>query len=74
MVEAGETNPDMVALTGDIIHFPSQACLDHATASVNLLDMPVLYTSGDHDWHFPGGEGRAALKDTCRPLLKPLHN
>ena len=71
--EARDLNPDILVLTGDIIHFPSQACLDHVLRSIDGLDIPVLYTAGNHDWHFPGVEGREELREGCRPLLEPLH-
>ncbi len=74
IAEVQSLNPDLLALTGDIIHFPSQANLDHVTEALIGLNTPILYTAGNHDWHFPGVEGRAALREASWPLLLPLHH
>ena len=64
---------DLVALTGDIIHFPSQASIDHVVASMEEAGTKTVYTAGNHDWHFPGLEGRDDLRQEWWPALEPLH-
>ncbi|MGY8825379.1 MAG: metallophosphoesterase family protein [Candidatus Latescibacterota bacterium] len=44
---------DAAALTGDIIHFPAHAAIEHIEHGVETLGVPTLYTLGNHDWHFP---------------------
>jgi 3',5'-cyclic AMP phosphodiesterase CpdA len=43
--------PDALALTGDILHFPSVAGLELLDRS--LGGQEYLYTLGNHDWNFP---------------------
>ena len=38
------------------------------------IDVPALYTAGNHDWHFPGVDGRDELRDAWWPALEPLHH
>ncbi|HET7559795.1 MAG TPA: metallophosphoesterase [Limnochordia bacterium] len=64
---------EFLALTGDIIHFPAQASLEFAAAEVARAGVPALYTSGNHDWHFPGLAGRAELRRAWWPAMAPLH-
>ena len=71
--ELRRLGPDFLAFTGDIVHFPSQACLDHVTSALDSLDIPIIYTAGNHDWRFPGVEGRAELREAGWPLLERLH-
>lgn len=73
MTQAGELDLDLIALTGDIIDFPAQASIENAAASIAKARTPTLYTSGNHDWHFPSLEGREPLRETWWPTLEPLH-
>jgi len=73
MAVAAEKQVDLVALTGDIIHFPSQANVEHVANSVEMSGRPALYTAGNHDWHFPGLTGREGLRQEWLPVLEPLH-
>ena len=50
---AASRGADAVALTGDIIHFPSHAALEIVQSGVDDLGVPTVYTLGNHDWHFP---------------------
>ena len=43
--------PQALALTGDILHFPSVAGLELLAGS--LKGQEYLYTLGNHDWYFP---------------------
>ena len=74
MEEAKESSLDLVALTGDMVHFPSQAGVETLAKSIDKVDVPVLYTSGNHDWHYPGVEGRGELREAWWGALEPLHH
>ena len=74
MEEAKESSLDLVALTGDIVHFPSQAGVESVVKSIDKAGVPVLYTSGNHDWHYPGVEGRGELREAWWGALAPLHH
>ena len=74
MEEAKESSLDLVALTGDMVHFPSQAGVETLAKSIDKVDVPVLYTSGNHDWHYPGVEGRGELREEWWGALAPLHH
>lgn len=45
--------PDLVALTGDVIDFPSQASVELMRQATEAVDAPILYVPGNHDWAFP---------------------
>ena len=74
MEEAEESSLDLVALTGDIVHFPSQAGVESVVKSIDKVGVPALYTSGNHDWHYPGVEGRGELREAWWGALAPLHH
>ncbi|MCC7261563.1 MAG: metallophosphoesterase [Candidatus Latescibacteria bacterium] len=48
---ARQAHPDLLALTGDILHFPSVAGLEWLRH--RLAGTDYLYTLGNHDWFFP---------------------
>ncbi|MDA0747646.1 MAG: metallophosphoesterase [bacterium] len=73
MQEARTLGVDLVALTGDIIHFPARASVEYVADAIAQIDAPVLFTCGNHDWHFPGLQGREELRETWWPVLDPLH-
>ncbi|HTL53918.1 MAG TPA: metallophosphoesterase [Planctomycetota bacterium] len=64
---------DLLALTGDIVHFPSQANVHWIQSALSTAQVTSLYTSGNHDWHFPGEVGRDELRDKFWPALQPLY-
>jgi predicted MPP superfamily phosphohydrolase len=72
MAEASGLSLDLVALTGDIIHYPSQAAVESASQAISQVDVPVLYTSGNHDWWYPHIQGREELRSVWWPALDPL--
>ena len=72
MEQARTMGVDAVALTGDIVHFPSQANIEVVAAAMEKTGLPVLFTAGNHDWHFPSLEGRAELRQAWWPVLSPL--
>jgi len=53
MIAARSQEVDLIGLTGDIVHFPSQANVDVVLAGVEASGVPTLYTAGNHDWLFP---------------------
>lgn len=69
---AAELNPDLIAWTGDIISFPSQANLDCAVGARRSLSSPVLFTCGNHDWLFPGDPKTDETRRAFWPALQGL--
>ena len=70
--DAREQGIDAAVLTGDIIHFPAWAgieCLEHG---IKDLGVPALFTSGNHDWHFPYLEWSDAVRQSHYPRLQGL--
>ena len=65
---------DFTALTGDIIHFPSQAALDVVDHSAQSLGTPFLYTMGNHDWHFPHLDWNDETRQAHYPRFHTLTN
>jgi len=53
-------NADLVALTGDIISFPTLANVEFAASALENCGVDWIYTAGNHDWHFEGDEGSDA--------------
>ena len=56
---------DALALTGDIVSFPSAAGVDYVKKTLSDVDAPFYYVCGNHDWHFEGMEG---TERELRPL------
>jgi predicted phosphodiesterase len=50
---------DFIALTGDIVSFPSLAGVDWLCQNLAATGIPYAYVAGNHDWHFEGMEGSA---------------
>lgn len=69
---ANERKVDGVLLGGDIIDSPSEANIAWLAEQFEHLQMPYLYTPGNHDWTYPWeymtDEGRQHLL----PLLEPF--
>jgi len=42
---------DVVAIGGDLVNFPSQSSVDDLYKELNKLQVPFVYTAGNHDWH-----------------------
>jgi predicted MPP superfamily phosphohydrolase len=66
------TGIDLLAHTGDLIHFPSQANIERASAGLTGTGLEFMYTSGNHDWLFSGVENVAGLREQNWPLLDTL--
>jgi len=63
---------DFAALTGDIIHFPSHKGVDIIREGMADLDVPYLYTPGNHDWHFPHLEWSNDTRAAHYPRFQPI--
>eukprot|EP00913_Durusdinium_trenchii_P002744 g2538.t1 len=42
---------DLVTLGGDLVNFPSLQSVEKMLTELTRLQVPFLYTSGNHDWH-----------------------
>ena len=63
---------DLLVHTGDFIHFPSQANVERASASLVSSGLEFIYTSGNHDWLFAGVEQVAGRREANWSLLDSL--
>jgi predicted MPP superfamily phosphohydrolase len=72
---AVEQQSSLLALVGDIFSFPSEAAIDWVVEKLNKINIPFVYTAGNHDWHYEGMEGTSAyLRDTwINKRLAPLY-
>lgn len=65
---------DMMLFGGDIIDFPSDANLNLLKENISNLNMPYIYTLGNHDWTYPWDymtpEGRAAYRPLFHAFTK----
>ncbi|MDE7270088.1 MAG: metallophosphoesterase [Acetatifactor sp.] len=68
---ANEQGMDTVLLGGDIIDYPSAGNLDFLEEQLGRLDMPYLYTPGNHDWTYPWEYMTEFGKENYLPLLEP---
>jgi len=73
---ARESNTDFIALTGDIINYPSATAVHAVQQLVDSTGIPYVYTAGNHDWHYEGMKGSAEeLHATwSEKRLKPLYH
>ena len=72
--KSGKIGAACTALTGDIIHFPSQAGLDAIDRGVQSLGTPYLYTLGNHDWFYPHLEWNEETRQAYYPRFHSLTN
>ena len=56
MGRAREVGAEFLALTGDQVNFPAYAALEHLEREIRSLDLPYIYTLGNHDWVYPSRE------------------
>jgi predicted MPP superfamily phosphohydrolase len=67
---------DLIALTGDIINYPSKTAVDVILAKMNEVKIPYIFTAGNHDWHYEGTEGPIDelreywIENRLKPLYK----
>ncbi len=63
---------DLLAHTGDLIHFPSQANLEGAAEGLASSGTEFMFTAGNHDWHFSDMPKGTAARDKAWPSLDRL--
>ena len=74
MAQAATEELHLVALTGDIIHFPSPASVDFVLEQVATLGLPAIYTCGNHDVHYTDEPVNEEVRLTRLPALQRLHD
>ncbi len=72
MEYANEREVDAVLFGGDIIDYPSQANISFLNENIGTLEMPYLYTLGNHDWTYPWEYMTEKAKTEYIPLLEPM--
>ncbi|PCJ57963.1 MAG: hypothetical protein COA79_14415 [Planctomycetota bacterium] len=72
--ETRQLEIDVLILTGDIIHFPSQASIEFVANRIAELDIPTLYVTGNHDWLFIGSSIVDGFQEKWMKTLLPLHH
>lgn len=69
IVYANDEKLDGVILGGDIIDYPSEANVRYLKNQLDALEMPYIYTLGNHDWTYPWDYMTQTGKDTYLPML-----
>ena len=59
--EAKKAGCELVNLGGDIINFPSLASVELLEQIMKESGLKWIYTAGNHDWHYEGEQGDAAV-------------
>ena len=54
---AKKEEADLIALVGDIFSFPSELAIEWVISKLKEIDIPYVYVSGNHDWHYEGMKG-----------------
>ncbi|CAJ1348182.1 unnamed protein product [Effrenium voratum] len=57
---------DLLVLGGDLVNFPSQDSVDDLYPELARLQVPFVYTAGNHDWHLERLEEWEAAFDSQR--------
>ena len=75
LAKARENHTDLVALTGDIVSFPTLANVEFVAGELEKCGLEWLYTAGNHDWHFEGDGGTDAEQRAAwtKRRLAPLY-
>lgn len=66
-------NVHLIALTGDIVHYPVKLSVETAAKALAETGVPWMYTSGNHDWNFKGAPMTDDERRARWPLLEGLH-
>ena len=72
MEYANERGVDAVLFGGDIIDYPSESNIAFLNENVSKLQMPYLYTLGNHDWTYPWEYMTEKAQTEYIPLLQPV--
>ncbi len=72
---AKNENVDLIALTGDIVNYPSATAVEAVRKMVTETGIRHIYVAGNHDWHYEGMKGSAneLRQEWCTKRLKPLY-
>lgn len=72
---AVEAKADFLAITGDLVSFPSEAGVEYALGKLNACGIPWMYIAGNHDWHYEGWPGtlREQRDEWAAKRLRPLY-
>ena len=72
---ARKENVDLIALTGDIVNYPSATAVEAVRKLVTATGIRHIYVAGNHDWHYEGMKGSAneLRQEWCTTRLKPLY-
>ena len=70
-----EQKVDLLALTGDIVNYPSATAVEFVRKTLAATRLPHLYTAGNHDWHYEGmpGSAESLRKEWREKRLRPLY-
>lgn len=73
---AVDKKADLLALTGDIFSFPSEAAIDWVVNQLAATGIPYVHVSGNHDWHYEGmgGSSRQLREKWAKERLGGLYN
>ena len=72
---ARDAEADLIALTGDIFSFPSEAAIEWASGMLSETGIPFVYIAGNHDWHYEGmkGSSQSLREEWTERRLIPLY-
>lgn len=70
MKYANENRYSAVLFGGDIIDYPSEPNISYLQKQLKELNVPYLYTLGNHDWTYPWDYMTESGKATYIPLLE----
>jgi len=75
LAKAAAAKADLIALTGDIISFPTLANVEFVSRELEKSGLDWMYTAGNHDWHFEGvpGSDREQRAEWAPKRLAPLY-
>lgn len=65
---------DLIALSGDIVNYPSPATVQFVYNELEKTGIPFVYVPGNHDWHLEGKPGSSEkLREEYASFLAPLY-
>ncbi len=72
---AQKEGAEFLALTGDILSFPSEAAVEWVCKKLEETGIPFAYIAGNHDWHYEGmpGSARELRQTWTAERLTPLY-